>query len=191
MSAEAINVVTTAIQERLTAALLAMQPHGSSTVFVGPLDDDAAAKAALVLFLFRTVPNQSLRNSEHRVAAPGGQAELVHQNALALDLHYLLTVGPRTQVAEGESMRVLGYALQALNDAPILAGAVVGGATVRLSLDMPGPDDMSRIWALFPALNYRTSVLYLASPVWIDPAVPQTQAPGVSSQQLRAGEALA
>jgi hypothetical protein len=39
---------------------------------------------------------------------------------------------------------------------------------------------MSRIWTLFPTANYRTSVVYLATPVWIDPAhIAATGAPVV------------
>ena len=191
MSANAIQLVTLAIEAILNAALQAAYPGGNAKAFIGPLDDDAAANSPLVLFLFRTVPSQTMRNTEHRVYGAAGQAELVHQNALALDLHYMLTVGPRAQAGEAESLRVLGFALQALNDAPLLAGSQVGGQTARLSLDPLGLDEMSRVWALFPAINYRTSVLYLASPVWIDPAVAPQQVPAVTGQQLRAGPQLA
>ena len=187
MSAIAIELLTKAIEARLSAALLRAYPPGAPTTgktFVGPLDDPAAADASLVLFLYRVTPSQSLRNTEHRVSTSNGQAELVHQNALPLDLHYMLTVGPRVQPGNYEPPRVLGFALQALNDAPIMAGSALSGETVRLSLDPIGLDELSRVWALFPALNYRTSVLYLASPVWIDPAEIQVAAGNVIGQEL-------
>jgi len=189
MSANAIHLVTNAIALRLKAALsLAYPPSGNTTgiAYIGPLDDADAANAHLALFLYRATPNQALRNAEHRVAASAGQPDQVYLNALPLDLHYMLTIGPRAQAGEAESLRVLGFAMQALNDAPVLAGSAIAGETVRLSLDPLGIDEISRVWALFPAINYRTSVLYLASPVWIDPAETETTAANVTSQDLLA-----
>lgn len=187
MSAEAIRTVTLAIQSRLRAALTAA--GSSQAPFVGPLDDQGAADAPLVLFLYRVAVNHALRNSEHRVlpAGPGATAQ-VHATSLPLDLHYLLTVGPRNQAGEPESLRFLGYAMQALNDNPELVGSQVEGETVRLSPDTASNEDMSRVWALFPTANYRTSVLYLASPVWVDPAAAAPRAPGVLGQDVLAGQ---
>jgi len=185
MSAEAIRTVTLAIQSRLRAALVAA--GSNQTPFVGPLDDQSAADAPLVLFLYRVAVSHVLRNTEHRVLSPSGQAQ-VHTRSLPLDLHYLLTVGPRNQAGEPESLRFLGYAMQALNDAPDLVGSQVEGETVRMSLDTVSNEDISRVWALFPTVNYRTSVLYLASPVWIDPAAAAAQAPGVLGQDVAVGQ---
>jgi hypothetical protein len=187
MSATAIHLVTLAIEARLNAALRLASGAMAGKAFVGPLDDPVAEAAHLVLFLYRVTPSQSLRNAEHRVSGSGGKPDLFHLNSLPLDLHYMLTVGPRAQMGGAESLRVLGFALQALNDAPILAGSAVAGETVRMLLDPLGLDEMSRVWALFPALNYRTSVLYLASPVWIDPAEVPRAAGNVVGQDLQAG----
>ena len=55
MSATAIIQVTRAFRDRLTAALTKSGIAG--TVFVGPLDDADASGAALILFLYRVVPN--------------------------------------------------------------------------------------------------------------------------------------
>lgn len=188
MSAEAIRLVTLAIEARLKEALNTAGGNNQTT-FVGPLDDQSARNAALVLFLYRVTANQSLRNSEHWVSpARAGDPDQAYTNALPLDLHYLLTVGPREQAGEPESLRLLGYALQALNDFPILVGSKVEGETVRLSLDPVSSEEMSRVWALFPTVNYRTSVLYLASPIWINSATPRTQARGVINQDVLAGQ---
>ena len=191
MSAEAIKLVTLAIASRLKAALNAA--GGDQTTFVGPLDDQGAKTARLVLFLHRVVPNQGLRNTEHTVPMPPANlgespGQQIYNNALALDLHYLITVGPKDQVGDAESLRLLGYVMQALNDTPLLVGLPVGGEIVRLSLDPASSEEMSRVWALFPTVNYRTSVLYLASPVWIDPAIPPVQAPSVVDQGVLAGQ---
>ena len=48
-------------------------------------------------------------------------------------------------------------------------------------------DEISRVWNLFPTANYRTSVAYVASPVWIDPALPWSVAgPVVEDRMLTA-----
>jgi hypothetical protein len=193
MSAESILKVTSAIKARIDTALIndAGDPN-ISPVFVGPLDDVRAKDASLVLFLYRIIANQNLRNAEHTVsvqaAIPGDQAYQTYANALALDLHFILTVSPKDKADELESLRFLGYAMRSLNDSPILVGAQVGGETVRLSLDAVSTEEISRVWSLFPTVNYRTSVLYLASPVWIDPALPPNQAAEVVDQGVLAGQ---
>jgi hypothetical protein len=53
----------------------------------------------------------------------------------------------------------------------------VDGETVRLTLDPISNEEMGRVWTLFPTENYRTSVIYIASPVWIDPAAALSAAP--------------
>ena len=68
MTAEAISRVTSALQARLQAALVAAADPGS--VFVGPFDDPQAQAASLSVFPYRIVPNASLRNTEHRVPSP-------------------------------------------------------------------------------------------------------------------------
>ena len=169
MSAEAIRNVALALENRLKAALSAANSNGST--YVGPLDDRQAANASLILFLYRVQPNLSLRNTEHRLGpATSGGSERSFANALPLDLHFLLTVGPRTEAGEPESLRLLGYAMQALNDNALLPPSQVAGEAVRITLDSVSVDEMGRVWSLFPTVNYRTSVLYLATPVWIDPA---------------------
>ena len=57
----------------------------------------------------------------------------------------------------------------------------------RVTLDPVGSEEMSRIWALFPTVNYRTSVVYLVTPVWIDPAQPPVNAPPVVQEDLAVG----
>jgi hypothetical protein len=187
MTAEAIQRVSRALQLRLSAALAA---NGlPSTVFVGPLDDQGANGASIVLFLYRVVTNADLRNTEHRVQPPAPNAPIqVHDSALPLDLYYLLTAGTLQTGGELEALGVLGYAIQALNDSPALVGVAVGGEPVRLSIDPVSCEEMSRIWSLFPTTNYRTSVVYLATPVWIDPAQPRMVAPPVTQEPHRFGQ---
>jgi hypothetical protein len=177
---DGIYRVMHAIGTRLDAAL------GAGSVFVGPLDDPAASGAKLVVFLYRVIPTPTLRNHEHRVPTGGVPPIEIYRNALALDLYFLLATG--TIAGDGETLlRSLGKAMQALQAAPELSGSEVNQETVRLSVEPLTTEDASRIWALYPAVNYRTSVAYLASPVWIDPDVPETAGPLVVQDQLYAG----
>ncbi len=185
MNADAILRVTGALRDRLKIALKASGVPG--TVFVGPLDDANASGAALILFLYRIVPSASLRNREHRVPANNPQQVVVFQNSLPLDLFYLVTVGTTPNSSEETLLQALGYAMQALQADPNLAGTSVGQETVHVSLEPLTTEEASRIWALFPTANYRTSIAYLATPVWIDPQQPGPVAAPVVSDVLNAG----
>jgi hypothetical protein len=187
MSAEAIYQVTQAFRKRLQQGLTAAGDPGN--VFVGPLDDPDAQGASLILFLYRVAPNASLRNREHVVAADNPPPPvIVYRDALPLDLYYLVSVGTRPGTPTEEPLlRSLGYALQRLQIEPDLSGPDVAQQTVHLSLEPLSTEETSRVWALFPTANYRTSVAYLASPVWIDPPLPPRSAEPVRRDELIAG----
>jgi hypothetical protein len=77
--------------------------------------------------------------------------------------------------------------MQALQLRPELTGPAINHETIRVTLDPLTTEESSRIWALFPAANYRTSVAYVASPVWIDPPDPEPTAVPVVDDRLLAG----
>ena len=186
MSASAIYNVTQALKRRLELALAEVPDTGN--VFVGPLDDPDAKGASLILLLYRIAPNPSLRNHEHRIVSDNPPPEaIVYENSLPLILHYLITVGTRTATEDDPLLRLLGHAMRALNDEPELTGPQVGHETVRVSLEPVSTEEMSRIWTLFPTANYRTSIAYVASPVWIDPRDPPVVAARVIDDRLRDG----
>ncbi|NJO35839.1 MAG: DUF4255 domain-containing protein [Rhodospirillales bacterium] len=187
MSFEAIFQVTQALQEKLRQALDDAGDPGK--VFIGPLDDPDAKDAALILFLYRIMPNASLRNREHRVPSDNPPPPvLIFTNSLPLDLHYLVTVGTRAGSSEEPLLKTLGLAMQALNAEPDLAGAKVGHETVHISLEPLSTEEMSRVWTLFPTANYRTSIGYMATPVWVDPKEPLSAAARVLEDNLRGGQ---
>lgn len=185
MNADALLRITEALRDRLTTAVTASGVPG--TVFVGPLNDPDASGAALVLFLYRVVPNANLRNREHRVPSNTlGQVD-VFQNALPLDLYYLITVGTTPGASEEPLLRTLGFAMQALQMDPDVTGPEVNYETVHVTLEPLSTEEASRIWTLFPEANYRTSIAYLATPVWIDPPQTTSSAPPVTEDVLLAG----
>ncbi len=184
MSAEAIYNVTIALRDRLKAAVTG---HGvSGTVFVGP-PNEVASGADLILFLYRVCPSATLRNREHRVSSAGPKGTVVYHNSLPFDLYFLVTVGATPAPGEEPLLRALGYAIQALQLDPNLVGTPVGQETIRVTLEPLSTEESSRVWALFPTANYRTSVAYVASPVWIDPAQPEIEAGPVTTDWLNAG----
>jgi hypothetical protein len=190
VKADAILRVTVALKKRLEDALAAALIPG--IVFVGPLDDADASGAALILFLYRILPSATLRNREHRVpSSTPPPAVLVFRNALPLDLYYLVTVGTVTGSSEEAPLHSLGVAIQALQNDPDLTGTAVNQEAVHVTLESLTTDEAGRIWALFPNANYRTSVAYLATPVWIDPQDPEPEAVAVREDRLRAGEKAA
>lgn len=185
MKADAILRVTEALRMRLEVALA--QSGVPGTVFVGPLDDADASGAALILFLYRIMPNATLRNREHRVVSSGVPPVEVFQNAFPLDLYFLVTVGTKPGASEETPLRALGFVIQSLQNAPDLVGPPVQHETVRVTFEPLSTEEASRIWALFPNANYRTSIAYLATPVWIDPPVAPIEAGPVVEDQLLAG----
>jgi hypothetical protein len=182
---DAILRATVALRKRLEVALASSGVPGS--VFVGPLDDADVSGAALILFLYRIVPNATLRNREHRVSTSGVPPVQAFQNAFPLDLFFLITVGSMPGSSEEAPLRALGFVIQSLQLDPDLTGTGVSQETVHVTFEPLTTEEASRIWALFPTANYRTSIAYLASPVWIDPDVPEPVAARVVQDDLLAG----
>ena len=189
MKADAIWRVTEALRDRLALALATPpNPPNPADVFIGPLDDANATAARLFLFLYRVIPNTTLRNQEHRVASSSAtQPVVVYQNALPLDLYFLLTVGSNPNGSEEQLLGGLGLAMQALQHDTELGGQRLGYETVHISLESLGTDEISRIWALFPTANYRTTVAYVVGPVWVDPALSTGPARPVLQDELQSG----
>lgn len=184
MSADAIKNVAEAIQKRLVDAYVPKNAEDTKrqfTLHVGPLNDDEAKEVDFVLFLYRVAVSGELRNSVHVIP----RDEQTFDAALPLDLFFLLTGGNTTTGGEVNALADLGRAMQVLNDQPVLRNVNVAGEATRISLAAVSSEEMSRIWALFPTVNYRTSVAYLVTPVWIDPEVAPAQGKPVLSQTLR------
>src|SRR5205085_4608430 len=58
---------------------------------------------------------------------------------------------------------------------------------IWLSLEPLSIDELSRIWGLFPSFNCRTSFVFRASPIWIDPLRVEAAAAPVISHGAFAG----
>ena len=186
MKHDAILRTTQAIRDRLLDSLT-RNAIPNKMVFIGPLDDSDARSASLILFLYRLTANPELRNSDRYLASEDGAKIEAYSNSLPLNLHYILTVGTVDGGPEEQPLLALGAAIQELQHQPTLFGASTKQENVRVSMESLSAEDLSRIWALFPAANYRTSVAYVATPVWIDPEIPTTPATPVRTDELASG----
>jgi hypothetical protein len=180
MKNDAIQRVSNAIAARIGSAFPNPNPYN---VMVAPPSKDNLGVTQIVLFPYRLMVNIELRNTERVLppANPNG-VPLVHNNALPLDVFYLMTAGT-LEGGDLDSLAMLGIAIQALHQNPVLSGPQVDGDTVRISLEPANLDEMSRVWTMFPDADYRTSVVYVASPVWIDPLSEDVAAPVIDDQR--------
>jgi hypothetical protein len=170
---DAIQLTTLAFKDLLEAALATL-PAEPRTLYVGPPSDNEAAEAAASLFLYHLVPNADLRNDPEAAALRGPLADQNPEaNAIPLDLRYLVTVFRKAAVgAQGDpaELLALGRIIAAVHAAPVLTGARVPDQVVRLSPDPVSMEEISRVWGLFPETPFRTSIVYLATPVFVDAA---------------------
>ena len=166
-----IQAVTEAIRDLMTATLHeAMNAApGTFSVYIGPPDADQD-QDELILFPMRVTPSAESRNTDRiRPFPTAADPPRKVDPALALDVHYLVTAGsPRNSTAR-DGLRRLGYAIQAIETASPIALPAFFQEAVWLSLESLSTDELSRIWGLFPNFNCRTCLVFLASPVWIDP----------------------
>jgi Pvc16 N-terminal domain len=199
MSGDAIHDTTLALKALLEATV-AYPPVGNEmpkpiTVYVGaPIAADVGTSAAS-LFLYNVVPNGALRNVERFAPPVSGQRPqdaLTRANAIPVDLRYLISVF-RAQTpgstADPAELLILGRIIQSLQAYPTLSGSALQGQVVRVSPEPYAVDELNRIWGMFPTESYRTSVIYVASPVFIEADLPlgppvqsRTIKPGVSAE---------
>jgi hypothetical protein len=189
MTPDALSLVSLALRDRLSAVLEDEAGVAAANVVIAP-PGEAGADAHLVLFPYKILAAHAQRN-ELRTILTGDPAQPVRtfEGALPLEVHFLITIGQPPAPAGPtllEGYRLMGFAMRALQRDPFLMDPTLRGDTVRLALEPVNSDEMNRIWALFPTTDYRLSVAYLASPVWIDPD-PAAEGPRVLDDQRTVG----
>ena len=188
-----IQAVTLVIRDLLTAALheAVGAPPNTFTVFVGPPDADKD-EDELILFPMRVTPSADLRNADRIRPFPKmSDPPQVVAPAVPLDIHYLVTAGSPQNSTASDGLRRLGIAIQAIESASPLSVPTLFQDAVWLSLEPLSTDELSRIWGLFPNFNCRTSFIFRAAPVWIDPLRIQEPAAPVIYDRARARPGLA
>lgn len=171
MSRDALSRTTLALQKLVHTALGgAGQPD--DVVHLGPPLPAQVGDRPVALFAFHLEPNREMRNARRFTTAgtaPGSvPIDPTEQDALPVDLRYLISVFRPASAAEPSELFRLGQIIAGLQETPTLGGALLPGQEVRLTPEPYPMEEMSRIWGLFPNAAYTTSMVYLASPIFID-----------------------
>jgi hypothetical protein len=181
-NARAIAAVTRTLQRHLSERL--SDVVAGARVTTKPPDrarPDAAAGPQLNLFLYQTSIDAAWRNRPPL----GGNSFEDTQPALPLVLSYLLTAYGEED-DDIESQELLGAAMSALSDRPLLSrsdisvafpGAELENQVERIRIT-PHPlplEDISRLWTTFQT-GYRISVSYDVAVVLIDSSLPSRSA---------------
>lgn len=187
MSASALFDTTMALARRIREAT-GLEVHIGS-----PLKGEMGS-ARVALTLVHVQPNAALRNTPvFRAPPPSGPvtAPAPAVAAIPLDLHFLITcyrpptTGGIAPPEPGELIS-LGQIVRVLHAAAILTGSALPGQDVRLSPESYSPEDMNRVWGLFPEEPFRTSIVYLATPVYVEVG-DSALFPPVQSRELDGG----
>lgn len=184
MSVDALFNATMALRKRIGDSI-----GDPNRVHVGSPVPAEVGDAEVSLTLFDVHPSAALRNSQ-RYAPPPSTGPVTGPGlpveSVALELRYLI-VCYRRKGLDGEAspfpteLATLGRIVAALHRDPVLSIAAAPDPTadpveqaaalaeqiVRLGLESYGLDDWNRLWGLFPENPFRTSVVYLASPVYL------------------------
>lgn len=187
----AIAAVTRTLAGVLENALHTVDQSARVTTL--PLDKsntDQQPANRLNLFLIQPTQNAALRNVNANAARLNGQGA---QPPLAINLTYMITAyGEATP--DTKDQRILGKALQVLNERPVLlrddirahfpgTGLEDQVESVRIRPRDVSLEEMSRLWSAFMT-QYRTSAVYDVSVVLIDNDAIDPTGPAV----LRRGE---
>jgi hypothetical protein len=192
----ALGAVTAVLKDLLDKAVVGQAIGaigGDVSVSALPPDrirTDETEDNRLNLFLYRVSPNSGWSNFG-LPSRNGG--ERLSNPPLALDLHYLLTAyGSRDFHAEV----LLGFAMQALHETPVLPRDAVRAALsslppelaalsgsglaeqvelVKITQEALNPEEMSRLWSALQT-RYRPTACYRASVVLVESKLP-TKAP--------------
>jgi uncharacterized protein DUF4255 len=181
-NALAIAAITTTLKSLISVAL------GGPAVTVKTPDKAAGSTVdSLNLFLYHVVPSTAWRNQAMQGYARPGETG---QPALGLNLYYVLSACSADD-DEATAHRLLGMAMSALHDHPLLSPSEITAAVLGTGLEESGVDlqvervritlqplsieDMYKLWSAFQT-SYRVSAAYEISVVLIESTRP-TKAP--------------
>ena len=170
----AIAAVTATLRRIIDQGIRNELPGTSVTT--KPLDKAETAANLINLFLYQMTVSAAWRNTDMpRQTKPGETG----QPPLALNLYYLVTAYGKADESSDppQSHRLLGRAMSALHDHPVLSSDDIKSALpvadqslydlydqiehVRITPQPLNLDEMSKLWTSFQA-KYRISAAYLA-----------------------------
>jgi hypothetical protein len=176
----AIATVTATLHHMLYRALPSSGVTGA-TVTNLQLNDAKLPDSGINIFLFQVTPNASLRNADLPTRRADGS--LLRRPQVALDLHYLLTFYGTD--ATFDQHRLIGAAACQLHAHPVLWREAIRETiahhpvlhdsnlaeqidVVRLTLASLSLEELSKLWVMFPDVDYVLSMIYIASVVLIE-----------------------
>jgi hypothetical protein len=152
------------------------------------MQEIAKTNTRLNLFFYQATPNSGWRNVD--LPSVNGKGERIGNPPLAIDLHYMLTAYSK-QTFGAEIL--LGYAMQVLNETPVLTRPFIRqkqqelaadsdpllstlatsnlaeqAEQIKITLQPTDPEAMSRLWTGFqssfrPTVAYRVTVVLIES----------------------------
>jgi hypothetical protein len=154
-------------------------------------DFQSPIEEGISLYLYRITPAGEIRNYPPRVAPDGRR----YRQALPINLHYLLSAWARDAVKQ---QRLLGWAMRALEDTPILPAGLLnqGGPedttfrpseTVELIMETISIYDMGAIWDVAKP-NTQPSVCYIARMIGVESQIEIPTGPLVQTRLVRDGK---
>jgi len=176
MSSAALFDTATALRARIGSVV-----GGPAQVHIGPPIGTELAGKKISIHLFHLQVNPEMRNqlrySHPPDIAPADSPAVLH-DALPLDLRFLITVlRDNPANADPDELTLLGQIIQVLHAQPTLAGADMNGQVARVTPEPYPMEEISRVWGLFPQDVYRTSMVYLVSPVFVEASTVAAGAP--------------
>ena len=149
-----------------------------------PLDaiDTQNPVNGLNIFLYIVTPTSALDSVDTLMRDRTGKT--INNPTLTLDLNYLITA-TSSDNDELITQKILASAMKVLNEHPVLTRDTIRKAirnregfetsdladqveNIRLSLNAPSTEDITKIWSRFPNANFRPSVAYTAQVVLLE-----------------------
>ncbi|MEE8056661.1 MAG: Pvc16 family protein [Pseudomonadales bacterium] len=146
---------------------------GVNDIHIGAPLRSEVGQARVSIFPFHFQVNKELRNEQRFRAPPLLEPPSSRRqpiDSLPLDIKFLITVFriPDASSPSPNELTTLGLIVQRLQAQPNLVGENMNGQVVRLSPEPYPMEELSRIWGLFGQDVYRSSMVYLASPVMVE-----------------------
>jgi hypothetical protein len=179
----AVATVTAALREILQNALDDVGDvgvPGAQVTHVSPGSERDPRRPSINVFLYLVRVNSALGNADLPTRRP--DRGIIERTRAALDLFYLLTF--RGDDGKLEPQRLFGIAWGGLHAQPVLSRALIRqvvsktpllGASdlaeqdehVRITPAAPSVDELSRLWLMFPQVQYELSAIYQVGPVFV------------------------
>jgi len=193
----AVATVTAALSQQLARQLPGDLPQANVKTQKPPTEP--FTEPTITVFCYQATVNGSLRNRDAPTRT--GNGALITRPQVGLDLHYLLSFyGDETLLIP---QRLLGAAVRALHEEPVLGGADIAGATgllpfladndlaaapdrVRFTPTHLDIDDLYKLWSMMSGTPFALSLCYLASVVAIDGLGTPTPAKPVQERVIQA-----